>query len=93
MINLEKIQYNEPIYYVPSYTGVCKVSILHKLSGDTPMMLVKPYSKKKDFKAFPTPLEFIFNSEEDAKHSGRDWEHYMRQRKKDEKKKKKEKSK
>ncbi len=84
MINKDKIKYNEPIYYMPTYGGVIKITII-KAINDT-MMLVKPISKKKDFKAFRTPIEHIFNKPEHAQRGCREWEHYMRHRKKDEKK-------
>lgn len=80
MINKSKIKYNEPIYYMPTYSGVIKISIIKSIHNN--MMLVKPYSKKKDFKAFTTPIEHIYNKPEHAQRGCREWKHYMRHRKK-----------
>lgn len=84
MINKTKIKFNEVVYYVPQYSGSPrKVSIIKLIElngGDG--ALVKPYSKKQELKVFPIPLEHIFNSDEAARRGGRDWEHYMRHRKK-----------
>lgn len=80
MINKDKIKYNEPIYYMPTYGGVIKISILKAINDS--VMLVKPTSKKKDFKSFTTPIEHIFNKPEHAQRGVREWEHYMRHRKK-----------
>lgn len=32
MINKEKIKYNEPVYYMPTYGGVIKISIIKSLN-------------------------------------------------------------
>lgn len=50
-------------------------------------MLVKQYSKKKDFKAFVTPIEHIYNKPEHAQRGSREWEHYMRHQKNNKKSK------
>lgn len=60
MINKENIKFFEPIYYVPTYSDICKVSI-GKLVSDN-VAIVKPYSKKKDFKAFPIAIEHIYEN-------------------------------
>lgn len=50
MINKDKIKYNEPIYYMPTYGGTMKISVI-KAKTDN-LMLVKQYSKKKGFQGF-----------------------------------------
>ena len=70
MINANEMRYNKPIYYVPTYTGPTKVRIC-KINND--IAIVKPYSKKKEFHAFPIPLEFVCDSHEYAKRWGRAW--------------------
>lgn len=79
MINKDKIKYNEPIYYMPNYSGIIKISILKSINNT--MVLVKPYSAKKDFKPFTTPIQHIYNKPEHARIGRREWEHYMRHRK------------
>lgn len=79
MINKDKIKYNEPIYYMPTYGGAIKISIIKAKSDN--LMLVKQYSKKKDLKAFVVPIEHIYNKPEHAHRGIREWEHYMRHRK------------
>lgn len=81
MINTTKIKYNEPLYFAPTYGGAVKISIIKLV--DENIALVKQYSKKKNFKAFPTPISHIYNKLEDANRGFRDWKHYMRKRKKD----------
>lgn len=78
MINKDKIKYNEPIYYMPTYGGMIKITIL-KAINDT-IMLVRANSKK-DCKAFTTPIKHIYNKPEHALHGVREWEHYMRHKK------------
>lgn len=75
MINANEMRYNKPVYYVPTYTGPTKVRIC-KINND--IAIVKPYSKKKEFHAFPIPLEFVCDSHEYAKRCGRAWEHWKR---------------
>lgn len=76
MINKEKIKLNEEIYYVPSYSGTTKVSIIEIINDDK--VLVKPVSQnKKEFKPFTTPLVHVFNRAEDARIGKRAWESYM----------------
>lgn len=81
MINRNKIELNKDIYYVPSYTGQAVKILILKMFDDE-IALVKPFSRKKDFKPYPTPIAHIYNTPEAAKHGGRDWEYYMRHRKK-----------
>lgn len=83
MINKDKIVFNEPNYYVPTYSGASKVSIM-KLKKES-IALVKIYSKKKDFKPFVIPLTHIYNTERAANVGRREWEKYMRDRKKNRK--------
>ncbi len=90
MINKNNIKFNEPIYYVPSYGVAVNVLLIKPLAND--MFLVKPHSKKKDFKAYPTHFDYIFNDEISANRSRRDWEKFVKKYKQDKKttKKKKE---
>lgn len=85
MINVSKIKYNEPIYYAPSYGNSMKVSIIKLIADD--VALVKPsLRKKKDLKPFPIPIIHIYNKPEDANRGRREWENYMRKRKRGQKK-------
>lgn len=83
MINVEKIKYNEPIYYVPAYSTLAKVSIIRLKAND--MAVVKPFSRKKDFKPYPIPIKYIYNKAKDARIGRRNWENYMRKRKRGQK--------
>ncbi len=83
MINIAKIKYNEPIYYIPVYGGSTRASILKLFTED--IALVKPFSTKNDFKPFPTPIMHIYNNVGDASRGRRNWENYMRKRKRDKK--------
>lgn len=85
MINKDKIKYNEPIYYMPTYGGTIKISVIRAKTDN--LMLVKQYSKKNDFNAFVTPIEHIYNKPEHAQRGNREWEHYMRHRKSNKKSK------
>ena len=80
MINTAKIKYDEPIYYAPSYGNAMKVSIVKLIADD--VALVKPsFKKQKDFKPFTIPIMHLFNKPEDANRGRREWENYMRKRK------------
>lgn len=81
MVNTEEIVFNEPVYYVPEYSGVIKVSIIKLL--DDGKALIKQASKKKDLKPFPTPMAYIYNSSKDAYRGRRAWESYKRKSKKE----------
>lgn len=84
MISVAKIKYNEPIYYAPSYGNSMKVSIIKLIADD--VALVQPsLRKKKDFKPFPIPITHIYNKPEDANRGRREWENYMRKRKRGQK--------
>ncbi len=79
MINKDKIKLNEEIYYVPSYSGATKVSIIEVITNDK--VLVKPASNaRKEFKPFTIPLIHVFNKPKDAQIGKRAWESYMRKR-------------
>lgn len=80
MIYKDKVVLNDPVYYVPSYSGVDRVSILKLRDGD--MALVQPHSTKKECKPFSIPLVHIFNTEKDANTGRRAWEQYRRKQKK-----------
>lgn len=79
MINKNEIKFGEPIYYMPSYSGTSKISVLKLL--DNERVLVKPYSKNRDFKPFPTPMAHIYNNSQDAYRGRRAWESYKRKSK------------
>lgn len=79
MINPAKIKYNEPKYYAPSYGSAIKVSIIKLIAND--VALVKPFSRKRDFKPFPTPIVHLYNKPEDAEKGRREWEKYKRDKK------------
>ena len=51
MINKDKIKYNEPIYYMPTFGGTIKISVIRAKTDN--LMLVKQYSKKKRKPSFP----------------------------------------
>ena len=78
MVNANEIRYNEPIYYVPTYTSPTKVQIC-KINDD--IAIVKPFSRKKEFRAFPIPLKFVCESLIYAKRCKRAWEHWKRTQK------------
>ncbi len=75
MINKEKIVFRTKTYYTTSYSGAIGVKLLQLLDGD--MVLVENKSGK-----FIRPLMYVYNTQEDARRGGRDWEHYERKRKK-----------
>ena len=84
MINVAKVKYYEPIYYIPSYSNCAKVSIIKLISDD--IALVEPTSKKgKESKLFAIPVVHIFNKPEDTNRGRRAWENYMRKRRKEHK--------
>ncbi len=76
MINKDKIAFGEPIYFMPSYGGTIKVSVLKLL--DSERALVKQFSKDKDLKPFPTPIVHIYDRSEDSAKGRRVWEEYRR---------------
>lgn len=78
MINKDKIIFNTQTYYTCNYTGTIGVKIL-KLFDDGCVLV----QAKKD--PFVRPLMYVYNTREDARRGGRDWEHYERKRKKKEK--------
>jgi len=81
MINKDKIIFNTKTYYTCSYSGAISVKIL-KLFDDGCVLV------QNSKKPFVRPLEYVFNTAEDARKGGRNWEHYERKRKKSKKKKK-----
>lgn len=85
MINVAKIKYNEPIYYAPSYGNSMRVSII-KLINDDIALVQLSLKTKKDLKPFSIPITHIYNKPEDAYRGRREWENYMRKRKRGQKK-------
>ncbi len=80
MINKDKIVFNTHTYFTCSYSGAIGIKIL-KLFEDG-CVLVKTKTG-----TFVRPLMYVYNTEEDARKGGRDWEHYERKRKKNKRKK------
>ena len=80
MININEIVFNEPLYFVPEYSGVTKVSIVKLL--DDGSALVKQFSKKKDLKPFSRSIMYIYNNSKDAYRGRRAWETSKRKQKK-----------
>lgn len=80
MVSKEKIVFDEPLYYMPNYDGVIRISILKLLDGER--VLVKQYSQKKDYKPFSTPIAHIYNCSKDADKGRRTWEAYKRRKSK-----------
>lgn len=80
MINKDKIIFNTQTYYTCTYTGAVGIKIL-KLFEDGCVLV------KNKAGTFVRPLMYVFNTFEDARKCGRDWEHYERKRKKSKKKK------
>lgn len=79
MINKDKIIFNTHTYYTCSYSGAIGVKILKLL--DDGCVLVKTKNG-----TFVRPLMYVYNTEEDARKGGRDWEHAERKRKRNKKK-------
>lgn len=75
MIDKNSVSYGEPNYFVPTYSSPAKVSIL-KIHDD--IAIVKQYSRKKEYRPYQIPLEFVCGSRENAKKCGRKWEHWKR---------------
>jgi len=48
----------------------------------------KVYSCQGKYRPFVRPLMYVYNTAEDARKGGRNWEHYERKRKRNKKKKK-----
>lgn len=82
MINKDKIVFNTHTYYTCSYSGPVGVTILKLFDDDCVLV-------KNKAGTFVRPLMYVYNTDEDARKGGRDWEHYERKRKKNQKSKKK----
>lgn len=80
MINAEKIVFDEPVYFMPNFSGPIKVSIIKLL--DNGNVLVKQSSKKKDLKPFTTQLAHIYNKQENANRGCRSWQSSKKRSKK-----------
>ena len=81
MINREKMILNEYVYWACQYSGTVKVKILEVLEGNK--VLVDTSIKKQA--PIVRDLQFIFNKEEHAKKSMKEWEHAERKRRREEK--------
>ena len=82
MINKDKIVFNTQTYFTCSYSGAIAVKIL-KIFDDGCVLV------QAGKKPFVRPLMYVYNTTEDARKGGRDWEHDERKRKRDKKHKKK----
>lgn len=78
MINVDKITYNEPMYYVPSDNTPRRVMIL-SVENDT--ALVKPYSKKTKYAEYTIPIKYVFLTSRDAKRHYKTWKAWKKRRK------------
>lgn len=86
MINKDKIVLNEPVYYMPIYSGAVKIKIL-ELKNDNVALVQMVFKKsKKKFKPFTIPIQHIYNKPGHAYLGRREWENYMRKNKKHKKK-------
>lgn len=74
VINREKIVLHEQFYYVPTYTGVAKVTIEKIAEND--LLIVKATNKKA--KPFVILIDHVYNKPEHANIGRRDWEHWKR---------------
>ena len=79
-IEINKIIIGEK-YYTCSWTGAISVIVM-KIFNDTNSVLVEINSKKKGYKPFVRPVNYIFDNQEMAKSAGKAWEHDERKRKK-----------
>ena len=82
MVNIEKIVLNEPIYYIPNWSGVARISVIEIVNDNSVLVQAQPSKKGKKFKPFYMSPKFIFTEHEHAKRAGKDWEHHMRNRNK-----------
>ena len=81
MINKEKMVLNEYVYWTCQWSGAVKVKILEVLDNDK--VLVDTIIKNQS--PIVRDLEFIFNKEEHAKKSMKDWGRVERKRRREEK--------
>lgn len=85
MINIEKIKYEEPIYYVPTYAGAEKVKVIKLTDANT--ALVQSASRPES-KPFTRKLGHIYNDQNAALRGKRSWEASVRKVKKNRKREK-----
>lgn len=79
MINIETIRYNEPIYYVPTYGGSVRVSVIQLT--DNGNVIVKSMGDKSQDKPYCIPVKFLFKTGEAARKQARNWESWKRKSK------------
>lgn len=83
MIDVNGVQFNEPIYYVPSHEGTRKVEVI-SIKNDIAM--VKQFSKKHVHCPYKIPVRFVFAARKMAKRHGRSWEHWKRKQNREKRK-------
>lgn len=86
MIRKKAIIYNQPLYYVPQYGGATKVSVLRVFEDGCALVVRRP-KKDKNIRPFPVPLDFIFDTMQDACRGEREWEHWAKKHRKEKKRK------
>lgn len=79
MINIETIQYETPIYYVPTYGGSLRVSVVRLTENGN--VIVKNSGKKSRGRPYPIPIQFLFPTREAARKQARAWESWKRKSK------------
>ena len=84
MINKDTIVFNEPVYYIPNYSKSSNRVKIIKLINDNVALVEMVFNKKqkKEMQPFSTPLQHIYNQPEHARLGQREWENYMKKRKK-----------
>lgn len=70
MINVEKVKFNERCYYVPSYTGCSKVSVIKPVNEQNSAYWVQ--AKKNN--RFIIGTQHIYETPEAATRGRRAWE-------------------
>lgn len=76
MINKDKIIFETQTYFTPSYSGPIGVKILELLPNDKVLIKTGKHT-------FIREVRWMFNKEEHARHSGKEWEHAEKKRKRE----------
>lgn len=77
-VDKDKIIFNTQTYYTCSYTGAVGVKILKLVGKDKVLVQNKGGT-------FIRPIKYVFETYEDARRNGRNWEHDERKRKREKK--------
>ena len=77
-VDKDKIIFNKQSYYTCSYTGAVSVKILKLVGKDKVLVQNKGGT-------FIRPIKYVFESYDDARRNGRNWEHDERKRRRLEK--------